>query len=119
MVTPVSEVIPEFGARGKQCITVQQMLTHQSGMNTEIPYGVSLPSDIFNISNLVARVSDECIFHRPGERVSYNAMTAHAVLAEMVCQAMIARGWAAILPSKESPGIFCWRGQSRQRALTG
>ncbi len=86
LVTPICEVISEFGRRGKQRITVQHMLSHQSGINTEIPFGVGLPTDIFNIENLVARVSDERIFHRPDSGVSYNAMTAHAVLAAIVCR---------------------------------
>lgn len=84
LLTPVCEIVEEFGRRGKQRVTVRDILSHQSGINTEIPFGVMMPSDIFNIEALVARISDERIFRRPGRSVSYNAMSAHAVLAEMV-----------------------------------
>ena len=36
--TKVSEIIPEFGAKGKQ----YHLLTHTSGMNPELPLGLSL-----------------------------------------------------------------------------
>jgi CubicO group peptidase (beta-lactamase class C family) len=83
--TKVCEVIPEFGVKGKQNITVKHILTHMSGMNTELPFLLP-PKQAVNIHQLVNAVSNERLFRLPGKVVSYNALTAHAILAEMVCR---------------------------------
>ena len=83
--TKVCDVIPEFGVKGKQNITVRHILTHMSGMNTELPFMMP-PNQAVDIHELVKAVSNERLFRRPGTVVSYNALTAHAVLAEMVCR---------------------------------
>ncbi len=85
LTTRVSEIIPEFGTRGKQNITVAHLLTHMSGLNTELPM-MTMPDEFLNIDKLVAKVCDERLFRRPGRVVSYNTMTAHAVLAALVCR---------------------------------
>ena len=85
LTTKVSEVIPEFGVKGKQNVTVKHLLTHTSGLNTELPFLLP-PNQAVNIHELVKAVSNERLFRLPGKVVSYNALTAHAVLAEMVCR---------------------------------
>lgn len=45
-----------------------------------------MPHQFLDIRELVKAASAERIFRRPGRVVSYNAMTAQAVLAEMVCR---------------------------------
>jgi CubicO group peptidase (beta-lactamase class C family) len=96
LTTKVSEIIPEFGIKGKQNITVWHLLTHTSGLNTELP--LVLPLEQFaNIKELVKAVSNERLFHLPGKMVSYNAMSAHASdnimrfqkLSDMVVSAVI------------------------------
>lgn len=83
--TPVAELIPEFGVKGKQNITVYHLLTHMSGMNEELP--ASLPAGgHINIKALVAAVSEERLQRRPGTVVCYNPYAAHAILAEMICR---------------------------------
>ncbi len=85
LTTQVKEIIPEFGVKGKQKITVGHLLTHTSGINSQLPF--LLPVDkIANIHELVEAVSNEPLHYLPGRMVSYNATTAHAVLAEMVCR---------------------------------
>lgn len=83
--TPVADVIPEFGVKGKQNITVYHLLTHTSGMNEELPAALP-PGRHVHIAELVAAVSDERLQRRPGSAVTYNAYAAHAILAEMVCR---------------------------------
>jgi CubicO group peptidase (beta-lactamase class C family) len=85
LTTKVSEVIPEFGVKGKQNVTVGHLLTQTSGLNTEIPFMVPM-DQIANIQVLVSGVSNDRLHHIPGKMVSYNATTAHAILAEMVCR---------------------------------
>lgn len=80
--TRVAEIIPEFGARGKNRITIAQMLTHTAGMPAMLP---QMPPEL--TGNLEAVVAATCAALpecRPGRRVSYSALVAHAVLAEVV-----------------------------------
>jgi len=85
LTTKISEVIPDFGVKGKQNVTVGHLLTQTSGLNTELPFLVPL-DQVANIHGLVTAVCNERLHHLPGKMVSYNATTAHAVLAEMVCR---------------------------------
>ena len=82
LTTPVADVIPEFGARGKSRITIAHMLTHTAGMPAMLP-----PMPLELVANLEAMVTAACGLLAeclPGERVSYSAIVAHAVLAEVV-----------------------------------
>ncbi len=85
LTTPIAEIIPEFGVKGKQNITVFHLLTHTSGMNGELP-AMIMPQQLLDVRELVKVVSRERLFRRPGRVVSYNAMSAQAVLAEVVCR---------------------------------
>jgi CubicO group peptidase (beta-lactamase class C family) len=80
--TPVADIIPEFGARGKQRITIAQMLTHTAGMPAMLP---PIPPELAgNLEAVVAATCaalPECL---PGTCVKYSALVAHAVLAEVV-----------------------------------
>lgn len=83
LTTPIREIIPEFGIKGKQNITVGHVLTHRTGLNTEIPF--TLPVDkLGNIEAVVACLSNERILFMPGAIVTYNPTTAHALAAAMV-----------------------------------
>jgi CubicO group peptidase (beta-lactamase class C family) len=83
--TKIAEIIPEFGIKGKNNITVYHLLTHMSGMNEELPAALK-PGEHINIKALVAAVSDERLQRRPGSVVCYNPYAAHAILAEMICR---------------------------------
>jgi CubicO group peptidase (beta-lactamase class C family) len=83
LTTPIKDVIPEFGIKGKQRITVWHILTHTSGLNTEIPF--TMPVDkLGNIEQVVATMSNERVLYTPGSMMTYNPMTAHAIVAAMV-----------------------------------
>ncbi len=83
LTTPVAEIIPEFGIKGKQRVTVGQILTHSSGLNTEIPYG--LPVDqLPNIEAVTAAISNERLLMSSGETVMYNCVAAFSVLGVIV-----------------------------------
>jgi CubicO group peptidase (beta-lactamase class C family) len=71
--TPVCEIIPEFGARGKQRITIGQLLSHSGGLPASFP---AVPAEkIGDLDAVVAAVCDE---------VSYSPIMAHAVLGQCV-----------------------------------
>ncbi len=83
LMTRVADIIPEFGIKGKQGVTVKHLLTHTSGISPELP--PSLPLDqIGNLQAYVAAACEQRLMVLPGKGVSYNPYSAHAVLAEIV-----------------------------------
>ncbi|MEX2724703.1 MAG: serine hydrolase domain-containing protein, partial [Candidatus Freyarchaeota archaeon] len=81
--TPICEIIPEFSIKGKQRVTVGHILTHTSGLNTELPFG--LPVDrVGNIEAVTAAMSNERLLVQPGKMVSYNAIAAFSLLGAIV-----------------------------------
>jgi CubicO group peptidase (beta-lactamase class C family) len=85
LTTPVAELIPEFGQRGKTGITIAHLLTHTSGLPIMLP---PMPPEL--AGNLEAVVQATCASlpeFRPGSRVTYCVIVAHAILAECVRRA--------------------------------
>jgi len=81
--TRASDILPEFGIKGKQNVTVWHVLTHSSGLNSEIPWG--LPAEkLADIEAVTAAISAERLLFTPGERVVYNCIASMSVLAVMV-----------------------------------
>lgn len=84
--TKVADVIPEFGVRGKQRVTVAQLLTHTGGTWAGFmppppgQWGASW-GDMDEMTRLVAA---QPIAHRPGERVIYNPFASFGLLGEIV-----------------------------------
>jgi len=78
----VADVIPEFGCRGKENITLYQLLTHTAGLMFGPP-----PIDLSEIGSLEAVVAATCaapVEYAPGKVVAYSAIVAHAIIAEML-----------------------------------
>jgi CubicO group peptidase (beta-lactamase class C family) len=80
---PVCEYIPEFGAHGKEGITIQHLLTHRAG----IP---NLPSEVMRLETLederaiIQILCDAELTWRPGRRLAYHAITGGFILGEIV-----------------------------------
>jgi len=83
LTTPVKDFIPEFGIKGKQNITVWHLLTHTSGLTTEIPFAMP-PEKLQDIEGVVASLSNERILFFPGTIVTYNPLMALSIVAAMV-----------------------------------
>jgi CubicO group peptidase (beta-lactamase class C family) len=82
--TFVSEIIPAFAARGKQRVTIGQLLSHSGGLPASFP---AVPADkIGDLDAVVAAVCDVGLEAVPGEEVSYSPIMAHAVLGQVVRQ---------------------------------
>ncbi|MBI3767168.1 MAG: beta-lactamase family protein [Deltaproteobacteria bacterium] len=82
LTTPVAEILPEFGNRGKQRITVFQLLTHTSGLPVALP---PIPPELMgSLEPMVAAICEQVLEARPGTVVNYSPLTAHALLAEIV-----------------------------------
>jgi CubicO group peptidase (beta-lactamase class C family) len=80
--TPVREIIPEFGSRGKQRVTIGQLLSHSGGLPASFP---AVPADkIGDLDAVMAAVCDVGLEAVPGEEVSYSPIMAHAVLGQCV-----------------------------------
>jgi CubicO group peptidase (beta-lactamase class C family) len=83
--TRISDVIPEYAQRGKQRVTVYQLLTHTGGAfsSYELPAGL----DYFGYGDLTkttAALAALPVLHRPGARVVYSPFEAHAILGEVI-----------------------------------
>jgi len=82
LTTPIAEVIPEFGVRGKQRVTIAQLLSHTGGLPAELPF---IAPDLLGDTEAVAlAVSKQSLQAKPGELVCYSPIGAFAVLAEIV-----------------------------------
>jgi CubicO group peptidase (beta-lactamase class C family) len=82
LTTRVAEIIPEFASKGKQRVTIAQLLTHTAGMSAGFP---PVAQEMMgNLEAVVAAVCQQGLDSLPGEVVSYSPITAHAVLGEVV-----------------------------------
>jgi len=86
LMMPVCELIPEFGNRGKERMTLWHLLTHTSGIVSRIPAEVP-PEKLAKIEGLVAWACETVPESLPGERVNYSILVAHSLMAEMVRRA--------------------------------
>ena len=78
-MTRVAEVIPEFAQRGKDKVTLAQLLTHTSGLTSGLP----VAEDNAYLQKYVDFVCTTQLEGVPGEQVKYSARAGHAVMAEM------------------------------------
>lgn len=85
--TPVAELIPEFGARGKARVTVAHLLTHRGGLPAMLPATLA-PELVGNLEAVVRATCESLIECLPGTRVTYSVIVGHAVLAELVRRAI-------------------------------
>lgn len=82
LLTPVAHVIPEFARRGKERVTIGQVLTHTAGLGMA---PAPLPVDqLGDLGKAVAAICELPLESAPGEIVSYSAMTGFTILAEVV-----------------------------------
>ena len=76
----VAEIIPEFGANGKDVVTVEQLLVHTSGF-PRAPLG---PPDWYTREARLARFERWRLTFAPGTKFEYHPTSAHWVLAEVI-----------------------------------
>ena len=77
---PVVAYFPEFGAAGKEGITVEQVMLHTSGF----PHAPMGPPDWYDRAARVRRMSAWKLNWAPGTRYEYHPTSAHWVLAEVI-----------------------------------
>jgi len=77
----VVDYIPEFGTKGKDVVTLEQVLLHTSGFPAA-PLG---PPDWWTREGRLARMRDKWRLNwEPGTRFEYHPTSAHWVLAEII-----------------------------------
>lgn len=79
---PVARYWPEFAQRGKQDITVNQVLSHQAGLD-----GVDVPmrdEDVFAWTPFVEALAAMAPLWPPGSRCVYHAMTYGHLVGELI-----------------------------------
>ena len=82
LMLPVSEVLPEFGVRGKESVTLFHLLTHTGGVMADVPM---LPAEeLTDLKRFTDYVSASAPEAPPGQRVIYSKLAAHGVMASML-----------------------------------
>lgn len=79
---PVATYWPEFAARGKESVTVHQVMTHQSGVchvSETLPEG-----GFFDWSLMIKLIENSEPFWEPGTRQGYHPLTFGHMLGELV-----------------------------------
>ena len=71
--TPVAEIWPEFGAHGKQGVTIRHVLNHTAGV-PGIPLTTTI-EDLCNWHKMCAAVADAELWWEPGTKIGYHAYT--------------------------------------------
>lgn len=79
---PVTELIPEFGTRGKDRIQLHHLLAHTSGLLSGVP--MLPPDQLASIEAFTAFAARSVPEALAGDRVNYSIVAAHSVMAEMV-----------------------------------
>ena len=77
---PVAAHIPEFGANGKDAVTVEQVLLHVAGF----PQAPMRPEEGADPARRVERLASWRLDWEPGSRFEYHYGSAHWVLAELL-----------------------------------
>ena len=81
---PVHTLIPEFGNRGKQAITVRQLMTHTSGLPDMLPNNTALRQAHARIVEFYRQIFELELLFAPGTHIQYQSCgtATLAVIAE-------------------------------------
>lgn len=72
--TPVAEILPEFGNRGKEQIRIRHLLTHTSGLPDMLPENIELRRQHAPLAEYVRRTCALEPEFAPGTKVQYQSM---------------------------------------------
>ena len=78
---PVALYWPEFGANGKGCVTIEQVLTHRAGL-PNAPAGLGW-FDYPDWGRMVDAIEDAELEYEPGERIEYHEHTYGWLVGEL------------------------------------
>ncbi|MEO2004635.1 MAG: serine hydrolase domain-containing protein [Candidatus Poribacteria bacterium] len=70
---PACEILPTFGNRGKEAVTVRHLMTHTSGLPDMLPDNEELRAEHQPLSEFVRRMCDLDLLFTPGAAISYQS----------------------------------------------
>jgi CubicO group peptidase (beta-lactamase class C family) len=76
----VAAIVPEFGANGKDAITVEQLFTHTAGF----PHAPFRPEEFLDREQRLARFAKWRLSFEPGSRFEYHPSSSMYVIAELI-----------------------------------
>ncbi|MGH3633934.1 MAG: serine hydrolase domain-containing protein, partial [Mycobacterium sp.] len=83
--TKVADILPMFSARGKNRVTIQQLLTHTAGTYSGwAPPPPMTMQDIGQLRNTVDLISTLPAAYTPGTQVVYNPFASYSVLGQIL-----------------------------------
>ncbi len=94
----VAEYLPEFGANGKQDITIAHVLSHRSGVPNIPPSAIDLEL-LGDRDHLMQLLADQKPTIPPGRFVAYHAVSGGFILAEVV-RAVTGKGIEEVLAAE-------------------
>ena len=80
--TPLVEMWPEFGAHGKEKVTVRHVLSHTAGVPA-IPLTTTM-EDLCDWDKMCAAIADSELWWEPGTKIGYHSYTFGYLLGEIV-----------------------------------
>ncbi len=80
--TPVAELWPEFGAHGKQGVTVRHVLNHTAGV-PGVPLTTAI-EDLCDWDRMCSAIADAELWWEPGTRIGYHAYTFGYMVGEVI-----------------------------------
>src|SRR6267378_3446971 len=83
--TRVAELWPEFGAHGKQGVTVRHVLNHTAGV-PGIPLTTTI-EDLCDWDKMCAAIAGEELWWEPGTKIGYHAYTFGYIVGEIIRRA--------------------------------
>ena len=83
---PATEYLPEFGQRGKQGVTVSQLLAHRAGI-PRVPMRKPDPAILFDWEAAVTMLCRARPVHSGGKQLAYHAITGGYILGEIARRA--------------------------------
>ena len=83
--TPVVQLWPEFGAHGKQKVTVRHVLNHSAGV-PGIPLTTTM-EDLCDWDKMCSAIADSELWWEPGTQVGYHAYTFGYIVGEIIRRA--------------------------------
>jgi CubicO group peptidase (beta-lactamase class C family) len=83
--TPVVDLWPEFGAHGKEKVTVRHVLSHTAGV-PGIPLTTTM-EDLCDWDKMCAAIADSELWWEPGTKIGYHAYTFGYLVGEIVRRA--------------------------------
>jgi CubicO group peptidase (beta-lactamase class C family) len=83
--TPVAALWPEFGAHGKEKVTVRHVLSHTAGV-PGIPLTTTM-EDLCDWDKMCTAIADSELWWQPGTKIGYHAYTFGYLVGEIVRRA--------------------------------